>query len=152
MANVPTTTVTMANLVQTAYDRLVEFALRSQPLFRQVADKKPAQQAMPGSSVVLQIYQDLSQQTTPLSEMVDPDAVAVGNPNTVSVNLAEYGNAVLVTRKLDLFSLSDIDPAIANIVAYNLADSVDTVVQNVLRGGSQVIRQNGDPTTTAPTY
>lgn len=152
MANVPTTTVTMANLVQTAYDRLVEFALRSQPLFRQVADKKPAQQAMPGSSVVLQIYQDLSQQVTPLSEMVDPDAVAVGNPTTVSVNLAEYGNAVLVTRKLDLFSLSDIDPAIANIVAYNLADSVDTVVQNVLRGGSQVIRQNGDPSTTAPTY
>lgn len=152
MANVPTTTTTMANLVQTAYDRMVEFALRSQPLFRAVADKRPAQQAMPGSSVVLQIYEDMAQSTATLSEQVDPDAVAIGDPTTVSVTLNEYGNAVLVTRKLDLFSLSDIDPAIANIVAYNLADSVDEVVQTVLRGGSQVIRQNGDPASVAPTY
>lgn len=142
----------MANLVQTAYDRMVEFALRSQPLFRSVADKRPAQQAMPGSSVVLEIYQDMAQQTATLSEQVDPDAVAVGNPTTVSITLNEYGNAVLVTRKLDLFSLSDIDPAIANIIAYNLADSVDEVVQTVLRSGSQVIRQNGDPASVAPTY
>lgn len=152
MVNAFTDTTAMANLVQTAYDRMVEFALRSQPLFRSVADKRPAQQAMPGSSVVLQRYQDLSTATTPLSETVDPDAVAVGNPTTTSITLQEYGNAVLVTRKLDLFSLSDIDPAVANIVAYNLADSVDVVVQTVLRGGSQFIRQNGDPSSTAPSY
>lgn len=152
MVNAFTDTTAMANLVQTAYDRMVEFALRSQPLFRSVADKRPAQQAMPGSSVVLQRYQDLAQNTTPLNETVDPDAVAIGNPTTTSITLQEYGNAVLVTRKLDLFSLSDIDPAVANIVAYNLADSVDTLVQNVLRGGSQFIRQNGAPGSTAPSY
>lgn len=152
MANVPTTTTSMANLVQTAYDRMVEFALRSQPLFRAVADKRPAQQAMPGSSVVLELYQDLATQTATLNEMVDPDAVAVGNPTTVSITLNEYGNAVLMTKKLNLFALSDVDPAIANIVAYNLGDSVDEVVQAVLRGGTQVIRQNGDPASVAPTY
>jgi N4-gp56 family major capsid protein len=32
---------------------------------------------------------------------------------------------VLVTRALELFSLADVDPAIANIIAYNLADSID---------------------------
>lgn len=142
MANVPTTTATMANLVQTAYDRLVEFALRSQPLFRAVADKRPAQQAMPGSSVVLELYQDLATQTAILNEIVDPDAVAIGNPTTVPITLNEYGAAVLMTKKLNLFALSDVDPAIANIVAYNLADSVDEVVQTVLRGGTQVIRRN----------
>lgn len=42
-ADVLTSTTVMANLVQTAYDKLVEFALRSEPLFREVADKKPAQ-------------------------------------------------------------------------------------------------------------
>lgn len=152
MANVPTTTTSMANLVQTAYDRMVEFALRSQPLFRSVADKRPAQQAMPGSSVVLELYQDMAQQTATLNEVVDPDAVAIGNPTTVPITLNEYGAAVLMTKKLNLFALSDVDPAIANIVAYNLADSVDEVVQTVLRGGTQVIRQNGDPATVAPTY
>lgn len=152
MVNAFTDTTAMGNLVQTTYDRLVEFALRSQPLFRAVADKRPAQQAMPGSSVVLELYQDLATKTATLTETVDPDAVAIGNPNTVSITLNEYGNAVLMTRKLDLFSFSNIDPAIANIIAYNLADSVDEVVQTVLRGGTQVIRQNGDPATVAPTY
>ncbi len=127
-----------AGLVQKAYDRLVEFALRSQPLLRSVADKRPAQQAMPGSSVVLQIYTDLSQATTALSEQVDPNSVALGTPSQVTVTLAEYGNAALVTRKLQLFSLADVDPAIADIIAFNMADSVDEVAQTTLRAGDNV--------------
>ena len=78
-------------LVQTAYDRYVEFALRAVPMVRDVADKRPVQQAMPGSSVVFQIYTDLAQATTPLSETVDPDAVALGNTTPITVTLQEYG-------------------------------------------------------------
>jgi N4-gp56 family major capsid protein len=128
-----------AGLVQKAYDRLVEFALRSQPLLRSVADKRPARQSMPGSSVVFQIYNDLNKATTPLSEQVDPDSVAIGTPSAITVVLNEYGNAVLTTRKLQLMSLAEVDPAIANIVAFNMADSIDEVVQTELRGGSNVI-------------
>jgi len=127
------------SLVQTAYDRYVEFALRAVPLIRDVADKKPVQQAMPGSSVVFQIYTDLSQKTSPLSEDVDPDAVALGNTTPITVSLNEYGNASLATRKLELFSLSDVDPAIADIIAFNMADSLDTNVLNVLVGGPNAI-------------
>jgi N4-gp56 family major capsid protein len=128
-----------AGLVQKAYDRLVEFALRSQPLLRSVADKRPARQSMPGSSVVFQIYSDLSKATTALSEQVDPDSVAIGAPTAVTVVLNEYGNAVLTTRKLQLMSLADVDPAIANIVAFNMADSIDEIVQTELRAGTNVI-------------
>jgi len=119
-----------AGLVQKAYDRLVEFALRSQPLLRSVADKRPAKQSMPGSSVV---------------------SVAIGTPTAVTVTLNEYGNAVLTTRKLQLFSLADVDPAIANIVAYNMADSIDEIVQTELRGGSNVIYATGGATTPTAT-
>ncbi len=49
MANAYTDTSALAGLVKTAYDRYVEFALRAQPMIRAVADKKPVQQAMPGS-------------------------------------------------------------------------------------------------------
>ena len=128
----------MTNLVQTAYDRYVAMALRSQPLIRDVADKRPVQQAMPGSSVVFQIYQDLAAATSTLTENVDPDAVALSNTSTVSVTLNEYGNAALLTRKLGLFSLSDVDPAAADILAYNMADSLDAVVNGVLRQGTNV--------------
>ncbi len=36
-------------------------------------------------------------------------------------------------------SLADVDPAIANIVAYNMADSIDEIVQTELRAGTNVI-------------
>jgi N4-gp56 family major capsid protein len=143
MANAYTGTAAFANLVQAAYDRLVEFQLRAQPLHREVADKRPAQQNMPGSSVTFELYNDLAQATSTLTETVDPDAVAIGNPSTISVTLAEYGNAVLRTRLLNLFSFSDVDPAIANIVAFNMVDSIDAVVLAVLVGGTNIIREAG---------
>ena len=136
------------SLVQAAYDRYVEFALRAVPLIRDVADKRPVQQAMPGSSVVFQLYSDLNKATSVLSETVDPDAVGFGNTTSVPVTLNEYGNAALATRKLELFSLSDVDPAIADIIAFNMADSVDEVAQNVLRQGPNVIYGDGSSTGT----
>jgi len=129
----------LAGLVKTAYDRYVEFALRAQPLIRSVADKRPAQQAMPGSSVVFSIYNDLSPATATLTETTDPDAIALSDVTTVAVTLNEYGNASLVTRKLQLFSLSDVDPAVADIIAFNMADSLDKVALEVLRVGTNVI-------------
>jgi len=151
MANAYTDTTAMSNAVQTAYDKFFEFALRAQPLFRQVADKRPANQTAPGGSVVLERYQDLAVATTPLTEAVDPDSVAMGNPTTVTITLNEYGNPVLRTRKLYLFSLTDIDPAIANIVAFNAADSIDSVVQTVLRSGTNVIQRKAGVVTYVTT-
>jgi N4-gp56 family major capsid protein len=138
-----------AGLVQKAYDRLLEFALRSEPLIRSVADKRPAKQAHPGSTVVLQIHQDLSEQTTALTESTERDSVAISTPTSVTITLAEYGNSVLVTRALELFSLADVDPAIANIIAFNLAGSIDTVAQTELRGGSNIIYGGATATSTA---
>jgi N4-gp56 family major capsid protein len=138
------------NLVQAAYDRYVEFALRAIPLIRDVADKRPAQQAMPGSSVVFQLYSDMAKATTALTETTDPDSVALGNTTSVSVTLNEYGNAALATRKLELFSLSDVDPAIANIIAFNMADSLDELALTELRGGTNVI-YSANSTGTAAT-
>ena len=137
MANAFTDTSAMSNTVQTAYDKRFEFALRSQPMFRAVADKRPTDLTAPGSSIVLERYQDLATATTALTENVDPDSVAMGNPTTTTLTLNEYGNPVLRTRKLYLFSLTDVDPAIANIIA----DSVDTIVQTELRSGANVIQR-----------
>lgn len=147
MANAYTDTTAMSNLVKAAYDRYVEFALRSQPLFRNLADKRPVQQAMPGSSVVFSLYQDMAAATSTLTEATDPDAVAVANTTNVTVTLNEYGNVVLETKKLGEFAFSDVDPAIANLVAYNMADSIDRVVVNTLIGGTNVY-YGGDATAT----
>lgn len=141
MANAYTDTTAMSNAVQTAYDKRFEFALRSQPLFRAIADKRPADTTAPGGSIVLERYQDLAVATTALTETTDPDSVAMSNPTTTTLTLNEYGNPILRTRKLYLYSLTDVDPAIANIIAFNAADSIDTVVQTELRSGTQVIQR-----------
>lgn len=130
------------NLVKTAYDRLINFQLRSRPFFRQIADKRPAQQSMPGDSITMQFYQDMTAATSTLAETTDPDSVQIPATTTVSVTLAEYGNAALVTRKLRLFALSDVDPAVAEIISFNMLDSIDRVVRTVLIGGTNVTREN----------
>ena len=141
--NVPygslTSTSSISNLVQTAYDQYVRMALRSIPVMRALADVKPVQQAMPGSSVVFSIYSDLAQATTTLTETSDVSSIALGNPNQITVTLNEYGSAVTTTKKLNLTSFNDVDTALADIIAYNAADSIDAVVASVLTSGTNII-------------
>ncbi len=132
-----------SNLVKTAYDRLVEFALRPLPWYRTVADKRPVNQTQPGTTITFNLYNDLAVATSALAETTDPDAVAIPQTSTVSVTLNEYGNAALVTRKLRMFALSDVDPGIADIIAYNMNDSIDIIVRDVLRQGTNVVREIG---------
>jgi N4-gp56 family major capsid protein len=146
MANVFTDTTAMSNTVQAMFDKKFEFALRSQPMFRALADKHPSDLTSAGQSMTLFRYADLAVATAPLTEAVDPDAVAIGNPTTTTLTLAEYGNPVLRTRKLMLTSITDVDPGIANIIAFNAADSVDVIVQTVLRGGSNLVQLQGGTT------
>jgi N4-gp56 family major capsid protein len=129
----------IAALVQTAYDQYVRMALRSIPVMRAIADVKPVQQAMPGSSVVFSIYSDLAAATSTLTETTDVSSVALGNPSQVTVTLQEYGSAVTTTKKLNLTSFNDVDAALADIIAYNAADSIDQVVAGVLTAGTNVI-------------
>jgi N4-gp56 family major capsid protein len=144
-----TGTSAISNLVRTAYDQYVRMALRSIPVMRALADVKPVQQAMPGSSVVFSIYSDLAQATSTLTEATDVSSIALGNPNQVTVTLNEYGSAVTTTKKLNLTSFNDVDTALADIIAYNAADSIDAVVAAVLTGtGSTNIIYAGTATTT----
>ena len=146
----PTTSSTISNLVQTAYDQYVRMALRSIPVMRSLADVKPVQQAMPGSSVVFSIYSDLAQATSTLTEASDVSSIALGNPSQVTVTLNEYGSAVTTTKKLNLTSFNDVDAALADIIAYNAADSIDNVVGQVLSAGTNVLFSAG-PSGAAPT-
>ena len=143
-----TSSSTISNLVQTAYDQYVRMALRSIPVMRVLADVKPVQQAMPGSSVVFSIYSDLATATGTLTETSDVSSIALGNPSQVTVTLNEYGSAVTTTKKLNLTSFNDVDSALADIIAYNAADSIDTVVSSVLTGGSNAL-YGGTATGTA---
>jgi N4-gp56 family major capsid protein len=123
----------MTNLIQNAYDKYIEFNLRSEPMFRKFADKRPVDVTNPGNKVVFQLYRDLTAVSATLSEAVDPDAVAISNTDRVEVTLNEFGNAVLTTEKLALESLSSVDPAVADMISFNMRDSLDKLVYEKLR-------------------
>lgn len=137
-----------AGLIQQAYDRLIEFQLRATPMLRQISDKRPANQSIPGATVSLQIFRDLDKATAALDETPDLDAVAFGTPFIKNILLKEYGNAAISTRKLQIFSLAEVDPLLANSMAFNMADSLDEIVQTELQLGTQVARI-GNRTTRA---
>lgn len=128
-----------AGLVQYAYDRMLEFELRDEPLIRSVADKRPARQAMPGDVINLQRYVDLAQATSAISETTDISPSTVPTPTLTQITLQEFGNSALVTRKLQLTSLADVDPDVASLIARNMADSIDTVAMTELLNGTNVI-------------
>ena len=131
------TATTNLALAQAAYDRMARFALRPELYFDQVADVKPTNQSMPGSSVTFPIVSDLAIASSPLNESTDVTPQAVSESN-VTVSLAEYGNAVLTTAALRGESYVEIDPIVANVIGYNAGVSIDEVARNTLSAGTNV--------------
>jgi N4-gp56 family major capsid protein len=152
MADVPTTTGVLTNLVKTAFSKVVDMQLWTEPMFRRFASVEYTDLTNPGSSITKYIHADLANATSTLAETTDPDAVALANPSSVSITLNEYGNATISTLRLRQFSLSNIDVAQAELVSRNLRNSLDSLVLGVLRQGTNVVYSNaGNVDTTGPT-
>ncbi len=129
------TTSTLDDQVQAAFDQVAYFALRSQPLFEMVADVRSTAQTHNGSSVKFTFLADLGQATTALTENTDVTAQALTD-SQITVTLAEYGNAVITSAKLRGTSFLNVDADAANIVGFNMADSMDKIVSDVANGST----------------
>lgn len=145
MANVFTDGgVAYANLLAAGYDTYLEYQLRSEPVFRQMVDKHPVDVTNPGPTVTLSLIQEFSAlATTPLTETVDPDAVAPPAPIRVTVTMNEYGNFALETLRLRDLAFASVEPAIANVLGKNQIDTIDKLVQNVADAGTYILGVNG---------
>ena len=131
------TTTGTVDYVQTAYDMLAYYALRPELYFDQVADIKPTNQSMAGSSVVFNIQNDLALATTSLNESTDVTAVALTS-SQVSVTLNEYGGTTISTAQVRAESFVSIDEVQANAVGYWAGRTIDELAKIQLQGGSNV--------------
>jgi N4-gp56 family major capsid protein len=131
------TTTGTVDYVQTAYDMLAYYALRPELYFDQVADIKPTNQSMAGSSVVFNIQNDLALATTSLNESTDVTAVALTS-SQVTLTLAEYGGATISTAQVRAESFVSIDEVQANAVGYWAGRSIDELARLQLQAGSNV--------------
>lgn len=133
-----------AQVVKATFDKVIGFKLRTEPMLRRFADVQPVQVAHPGSSIDLFIQgADLALATTPLSEYEDPDNVSLPAPQKVTLTPYEYGNATVTSLRLREFSFTQIDPMQAELIARNMRDSVDKLVENVAYGTTGGVSNGG---------
>jgi N4-gp56 family major capsid protein len=148
MADVFTTTTTGlgSNLVTLAYDKLIETNLRVLPKFREIADKKVGSLTHAGSSIRFQFNTDIADTSVAgatLSETVDPDSVALPATTYIDVPQLDLGRSVLPVKKINLMSLANIDPWVANAVAFNMTKTLDNAVLAKLDSGANIVRVAG---------
>ena len=125
-----------------AFEQMAYFALRSNPLYEMIADVRSTAQTHNGASVTFDIYDNMAAATGALGEAVDVVPVALGD-STAVVTLVEYGNAVETTAKLRGTSFLNVDADAANVIGYNMVDSLDQVVAAVAAGGTNDILPTG---------
>lgn len=156
---VPSGTLTLSNgnwsdLVTTALNLELDQYLVEEPIFRPFTDKRPTHLSHVGDAARLTIRGELALATTPLTENIDVDAVAMPANREVTVTLAEYGNAVVNSEFLERTSFTQTVAAdIGKEVGLNATRSIDKVYQTVLDGASNVayVDNTGDVTLTDPT-
>ena len=139
----------LTNQVLTAYQRSAFFALREGVVFDQFAKVKPGNVTSPGTPVSFLFWSDMSVATTALTETVDVDAVSLSD-SLVTVTPAEYGNAVLLTIRIQTDDfLVGFDADVANLLNYNLVDTIDTLARTAADGGTNVYFSDGATTATS---
>lgn len=148
MADVFSTTTSGvgSNLVTLAYDKLIETNLRVLPKFREIADKKVGSLTHNGSSIRFQFNTDIADTTVAgatLTETVDPDSVALPATTYLDIAQLELGRSVLPVKKINLMSITNIDPWVANAVGFNMTKTLDAAVVAKLDAGANIVRVSG---------
>lgn len=147
MVDAYVSTSTLSNAVLASIDQYVRAELRHMPLLRNLADTRPVQVDKPGSSVALYTRTDLAAATTPLNETTDPDAVALPNPTSVTLTPNEYGNVSIASLKVRATSFFDVDPDQVDAITWNMRDTLDILVRDIISAGTNVRYSNGKTST-----
>ena len=131
----PTGTTQLDDQVTTAFNQIAYFALRSQPLYEMLADVRSTAQSHNAATVQFTFYPDMAQQTTALTEATDVTPVALSD-SAVTVTLAEYGSSVITTALIRGTSFLNVDADAANIIGYNMVNSIDKLVSDEVMAGT----------------
>ena len=91
-----------------------------------------------GKNIEFRKYDSLPKATTPLTEGVTPDGQTM-NVSTVTVEVKQYGGWVPITDTLQLTAIDNNIVQATKIIASQAGRTLDTIVRDVLAGGTNVI-------------
>ena len=103
----------------------------------QFADYYPVPQNG-GKTIEFRKYDSLPKATTPLTEGVTPDGQTM-NVSTVTAEVKQYGGWVPITDTLQLTAIDNNIVQATKIIASQAGRTLDTIVRDVLAGGTNVI-------------
>lgn len=136
MAN-ETQTSSLTNQVQDGYDVVARFALRSIPIFDQFASMRAGSLTNPGDAVVFSQWTEIADQTGTLNEVSDVTPVTLAS-TVVTVTPLEKGMTTVTTAKLRHDTLlTSFSADQVNLVAYNMASSLDVVCRTIMEASGQ---------------
>ena len=91
-----------------------------------------------GKNIEFRKYDSLPKATTPLTEGVTPDGQTM-NVSTVTAEVKQYGGWVPITDTLQLTAIDNNIVQATKIIASQAGRALDTIVRDVLAGGTNVI-------------
>lgn len=136
-ATVQTTLLTaLAPEVKTYYDKnLIEEASPAL-VHEQFGQKRPIPKNG-GKSIEFRKFASLPKALVPLTEGVTPDGKNL-SVTAITAEIAQYGDYVLISDVLDLTAIDPVGVETSTLLGNQMGLTMDTVVRNVLQGGTNV--------------
>lgn len=136
-----TTTGTLSSVVKAYYDKRFLMRATAEFVYKQLGKVGTVPKGE-GKTVVWNRYTNPTAKTSALTEGTDPTPSGL-SATLVSATISQYGNFEQVT---DILSLTSIDNSISSAVdllAYEAALSIDTVIRNITVAGTAVNYASG---------
>jgi len=130
---------TLVNLTQeqkTFYERTLLSRLLPNLLFYKYGQKKPVPKHE-GKTVNFRRFNSLPANTTPLTEG-QPGAGKSLYITTVTATLEQYGDYVTITDQLDMVGIDPVLTETSELLGEQAAESVDTVIRDIVCAGTNV--------------
>lgn len=138
MAN---TTTSLSALVKTYYDKRLLERAEKELVYKQLGRIGIIPKGE-GKSIFWSRYSNLSAATTALTEGTDPSAANLTAIN-VTAALSQYGNFTQVTDILSLTAIDNVISSAVDVLAYNAAETIDTVIRDIVVAGTGVLYASG---------
>lgn len=134
-------TANLTETMQTYYDKKLILDMQPKLVHYQYGQKRVLPEGQ-GKTVNFRKWTPFPPVTTPLTEGVVPEGQSL-SMSTVSATIAQYGGYVAVSDLLDMTALDPVVNDSVELMAQQGANSIDTLVQDVLHQGTNVLYAKG---------
>jgi N4-gp56 family major capsid protein len=131
------------------YDKVLKWALRSMPVYRQFVFGVPSDPTNNSRTYHLKKNNFITTGSRALDEVTDPTPLTSPASTDLTITFTEVGALVGRTYRLNSATYVEVDPIIAKQLATDVADTLDNMVRDVMIAGTNRSTSNAGAPETA---